>query len=121
MSGRTAIAIILGLLMQWAQVASYAAVTECGQGAAAIHCDGCEAMASCPCATEGDPGPEPAPVPVLPNSLKLPVARLVETQVEPKAALVLPIPRWVVSRAVAGPMTGYAGVSRSVAFCSFII
>jgi hypothetical protein len=118
---RTAIAVLLGLLFQWAQLAQSAVLTENCRDVSAAHCDCCTDLPSCPCAKDGNKGPERPPLPVLPESQKLPVANLADTRLVMEEAAFPQGPRALAARPLCRPVTGYAGVRLSVAFCSFVM
>lgn len=122
MNMKTAIAVLFGLLFQWAQVAQAAVMTgDCGK-VSASHCECCAEPDSCPCATNGDRESERPLPPVLPQTVKLPAAKLCETRVSLEDA---PVPQTTSGRIHVSPVTesvtGYAGVSLAVAFCSFLM
>jgi hypothetical protein len=87
----------------------------------APHCECCTDIHSCPCATDGDQAPDRLPMSVLPHHVKLPAAKPCETRVSLEEARVAQTARR--THAVPAPeqMAGYAGVSLTVAFCSFLM
>jgi hypothetical protein len=121
MNVKSAIAIMLGLLFQWAQVAQAAlSAGDCGK-VSASHCECCAGLDSCPCATNGDQESERPQPPILPQSAKLPAAKLCETRVSLEDAPVLQTSGRIHVSPSAESLAGYAGVSLAVAFCSFLM
>ena len=117
-----AIVIMLGLLVQWvAMTGALASREECREVFSTVQCDCCDGPATCGCSLqEGDPS-DPSPLPTLPESIKLPALKPGGNAVVPSFIAILQRPR-VFTRAPAWiPPGGYAGVSMSVAFCSFVI
>lgn len=121
MNVRSVIAIMVGLLFQWAQVAQAAVMTGDHGKISASRCECCAGLDSCPCAANGDQESERPQPPVLPQTVKLPAAKLCETRVsledEPASQTSSRIHVSPVTESVAG----YAGVSLAVAFCSFLM
>ena len=117
MTLKRSVAIVLVLLFQWATVAN-ALVPS---GTCESGCDCCAAMTCCPCVV--DDGQEPddrLPPSGLPETVKLPAARLCEAgglpgpvavAVRPDAAPAATVERW----------SGYAGVGVPVSFCSLVM
>ena len=60
-------------------------------------------------------------LPVLPDTLKLPAAKLVDSRVGIEAPPSPQVPRVAATRPATRAMTGFAGVRLSVAFCSFVM
>lgn len=119
MTMRTAIAIMLGLLFQWAQVAQSAVRVETCREIAVAQCDCCADLPSCPCASDSDDSPPP--LPVLPDTLKLPAVPPAHARVETEEPPVPDVPRNAASHPADVPASGYAGVRLSVAYCSFVM
>lgn len=121
MNVKTAIAILLSLLFQWAHLAQAAVLIDECRSVAASHCECCADADSCPCATSEDQAPGRAPLPALPEPLKLPSAKLCETRAPLEDA---PVPQAALPLAAvpaADTVAGYSGVSLAVAFCSFLM
>lgn len=120
MNVKAAIAVILSLLFQWAAVAQCAVFSET-EPSPAPACDCCAGLPSCPCASDDSDGPGKPPLPVLPDTLKLPVAKVVDSRVGIEAPTAPQVTRVAPTRPATGAMTGFAGVRLSVAFCSFVM
>ena len=121
MNVKTVIAVTLGLLFQWAQLAHAAVSTEAGRDVCPVQCECCADLPSCPCVSDGEPVPERAPLPAMPESVKLPAAKLCETRVSLEDAPVPQTTGHILVSASAEPVAGYAGVSLAVAFCSYLM
>jgi hypothetical protein len=116
-----AAAFLLTLVFQLAQLPIAAASSTSFHEIAAASCECCAGPDSCPCATNNDQESERPQPPVLPQTIKLPAARLCETRVSLEDA---PVPQKdcrVHFSPVSESFTGYAGVSLAVAFCSFLM
>jgi len=121
MNLKTVIAISLGLLFQWAQVAQAAVLAGACRDASTAQCECCADLQSCPCATDGGTQQDRPPMPVLPETVKLPAATTCESRVSLEDA---PVPQAACGMHVspaAVSVAGYTGVSLSVAFCSFLM
>jgi hypothetical protein len=121
MNVRTVIAVAFGLLFQWAQMAHAVVSTEAGGNVSAVHCDCCADLPSCPCASDGEQEPDRSPLPVLPDTVKLPAAKICETRVSLEIADASQTTRRAIEMSMAQAVAGYAGVSLAVAFCSFVM
>ena len=121
MNVKAAIAVLLSLLFQWASVAQCAVSNRTDPSPTPVCCDCCAGLPSCPCASDDSEGPGKPPLPVLPDTLKLPAAKLVDSRVEIDAPTAPLVPRVAATRPATGAMTGFAGVRLSVAFCSFVM
>ena len=121
MSFKTAITLVIGLVFQLTQLSTGAVSTSPCQ-TQQVSCDCCSGASSCGCAENNDPEQQQAPTPFsADNLLKIPAMRFTETNVSAD-------PPWDIDRTTkitesprAGPVSGYTGVSLSVAFCSFVI
>jgi hypothetical protein len=121
MTVKSIIALAMCLLFQWTQVSGV--VDQAGQSsvAATAHCDCCDGVPSCPCATDDGSRQEHPQLPIQPDTLNVPVVKPSDPRVELGDAPV-PQSQLVISHAPQGaPVVGYAGVRLSVAFCSFVI
>ena len=115
------ITLILGLVFQLAQVMPVAAVTApCASQA--VSCECCAGEVSCPCVANEESAPKPAPLlPASGNNLKSPLAKSGETRVSLETLEILVSPAALEGCPLERLFAGYAGVSFSVAFCSFVI
>jgi hypothetical protein len=121
MNVKAAIAVLLGLLFQWAHLAQAAVLADHCRNMAASHCECCADADSCPCATSEDQEPGRPLPPSLPETLKLPAAKFCETRVSLEDAPVPQAAHRVPALPAAETVAGYSGVSLSVAFCSFLM
>jgi hypothetical protein len=123
MNVNLALTLILGLVIQLAQVLPGAIVASSCPVTVAQSCECCPDSQSCDCARNGEPDHH-APSPALPETgslLKVPIAKSDEPLVS--------VRRWKETGASGQstassrgePVHGYTGVRLSVAFCSFII
>jgi hypothetical protein len=121
MNVKAVITLILGLVFQLAQVLPAAAVVSpCASHGTSCAC--CEGADSCPCAENGKSDQKPAPlVPDSGSVLKLPAAKAGDTRVSIESFAGNHCSPTLAASRVAAPPNGYAGVSLSVAFCSFVI
>ena len=121
MNVKSVIAVTLGLLFQWAQVAHAVVSTQAGGDVCDVHCACCADLPSCPCASDGENAPDRSPLPVLPDTVKLPAAKLCETRVSLQTADVPQTARRAIAMSIAQQVAGYAGVRLSVAFRSIVV
>jgi hypothetical protein len=121
MTVKSIIALAMCLLLQWMQISGVVEHAAQPSQAASAHCNCCEGIPSCPCATDEGPRRETPPIPIQSDILKVSAVKPSDTRIEPDD---VPAPRLrrVISQAPqASPLAGYAGVRLSVAFCSFVI
>ena len=121
MIAKLAIALILGLVIQFVQVLPGAVLTSpCQMEQESCEC--CMGGKSCHCADRGEPDQNPAPAPFdAGRTLKVPAMKSTETRVSLEFPRELDQATMIASLPDAGFITGYAGVRLSVAFCSFAI
>jgi hypothetical protein len=121
MNLKAVITLILGLVFQFAQVLPGAVVASpCATPE--VSCSCCEGPDSCPCADNGESEQKPAPLTSDSGSiLKLSAAKTGDTRVSIESLFGNHPSTTMVASPVTGPSNGYAGVSLSVAFCSFVI
>jgi hypothetical protein len=121
MNLRLAIALLMGLVIQFSQALPCGggkAPQRCGQVAATRGC--CAGMESCPCAKESKPAEKPSPLTVA-AELKL-LSLTKSSQPLGSAAPVLAAgQRMPQNSADEVSPSAYAGVSLAVAFCTFLI
>ncbi len=121
MNLKAVITLLLALVFQLGQVMPVtAANAPCKPHAASCGC--CKAAKSCHCATNGDSGQKPAPVPLNNGSvLKITAAKSSETNVfaDPLVESAMSATHVTVERT--GPAAGFSGVRMSVAFCMIVI
>jgi hypothetical protein len=121
MNVKAVITLTLGLVFQLAQVLPAAAVASpCASHGTSCAC--CAGQDSCPCAKNSESDQKPAPlVPDSGSVLKLPAAKADDTRISIESLAGNYPSRTVATSPAACPSGGYAGVSLSVAFCSFVI
>jgi len=120
---KSIVGLFLGLVIQLSQIQPCAAAAPklpCPNVAATVH-DCCKGKSSCPCASQNEQAPSPAPVVPVLGDLKLNAPKLRELDF--LALIFLPEISEVVPATAAIPEShvGFSGVSLSVAFCTFVI
>ncbi len=118
---KLAIALILGLAFQLAQVMPVAAALSSSCHAVAKSCC-CSDSQSCPCMDEGEPTQKPSPAPIHSgNEVKIPAMKSTDTLVSVRSSRQIPSVATVEIPSPTEPFVGFTGVRLSVAFCSFVI
>jgi hypothetical protein len=116
---RTIMGLIMGLAIQLALLQPLLSADSVSDRCAAAGC--CDEMASCPCASNGDPEQKPAPIAPAQLDSKLSPPKARELDLLP--LLIPPDTSEAVVAAASIPEShvGFAGVPLSVAFCTFVI
>ncbi|NQX00473.1 hypothetical protein HQ447_07415 [bacterium] len=121
MALKSIIALFLGLVLQLSQFQACLNTRDaesCGGDGFSVSC--CDGLDSCPCASQRDSDPKPAPLAAAGTELKWLVARPLETK--DFAAVACPIGNPAIPRGcLLEVRSAYAGVPLSVAFCRFVI
>ncbi len=121
MNLKAAITLMLGLVFQFAQVLPAAVPTSPCQ-TAQESCKCCASAQACHCAENSDPDQNPAPVPLAPRGeFKVPAMKPAGTTVSIESLRGPEPPATAIITPLGEPVSGYANVRLSVAFCSFVI
>lgn len=118
---KLAIALIIGLAFQLAQIMPVAAALGSSCHSVAKSCC-CSDAQSCPCMNDGEPNQKPSPSPIHSgNEVKIPVMKATDTLVSVVSDRKISSFSNVEIPSLTEPFVGFAGVRLSVAFCSFVI
>jgi hypothetical protein len=117
MAIKSIIALIMGLVIQLSQAQLFAQA-DCFTPLHEMNC--CSGMKSCPCAGESDSNSKPHPIVQVEVDLKLLISKSEEatpSASQPSAKTAIALAPLTERRAP----SGFAGVTLSVAFCTFVI
>lgn len=123
MNVNLALTLILGLVIQLAQVLPGAIVSSSCPVTVAQSCECCPDPQSCDCARNGEPDHH-APSPALPETgsqLKVPIAKADEPLVSVSPRKETGSSGESSASPRGEPVHGYTGVRLAVAYCSFVI
>jgi hypothetical protein len=119
---RFIVALFLGLLMQWPQVASRlgdCSAAVCATIAATMTC--CEGESSCSCAKKCTPSKSPTPLSVVDVDLKLFLAKAPKTlRLDPTVTVEKPVAS-LTAVSCRDAHAGFAEVLLALALCGFLI
>ncbi len=117
MAIKSIIALIMGLVIQLSQAQLFAQA-DCFTPVHEMNC--CAGMKSCPCAGESDSNSKQHPIAQVEVDLKLLISKSEESSQSTAKLEVMTADVLATSTELRAP-SGFAGVTLSVAFCTFLI